>query len=83
MNAPRMRISLLSKDCVRFGLMKGCTCVVEKIVLADGEALPDKMVAGEPHQLNYMPVSLLLRAEDAQWTLPSTELPEDIPAEVL
>ena len=41
-----MRISLLSKDCVRFGLMKGCTCVVEKIVLADGDIFP----AGSLHK---------------------------------
>ena len=74
-----MRLTLLSKDCVRFGLMKGCTCVVQQVVLADGESLPEKTVAGHVHQLTYMPVGLLLKAEDAQWTLPSSELPEDLP----
>ena len=59
-----MRLTLLSKDCVRFGLTKGCTCCVEKIILSDAECLPETLVAGEPHQLTYMPISLLLRAED-------------------
>jgi hypothetical protein len=36
-------------------------------------------VAGHPQQLNFMPVSLLLQAEEAEWTLPKTELPANLP----
>ena len=37
-----MRLTLLSNDCVRFSLVKGCTCVVQQIVLAEGESVPEK-----------------------------------------
>ena len=73
-----MRVTLQSKDCVRFGLVKGCTCTVEKIVLAGREPRPENVVAGHVHYLRYMLVSLLLRAEGEQWTLPATELPKDL-----
>ena len=77
-----MRLLLSSKDCVRFGLVKGCTCVLRDIVFSDLEQLPYTMVAGEAHQLQYMPVSLVLQAEDAHWTLPKSELPSGLPASV-
>jgi hypothetical protein len=54
---------------------------VEKIVLAGKELRPENVVAGHVHYLRYMPVSLLLRAEGEQWTLPATELPKDLPEE--
>ena len=70
-----MRLSLHSKECVRFGLMNGCECILEKIIFNDEEPLPDDLVAGEPWTLTYMPVSLLLRALDVPWALTSTSLP--------
>ena len=67
---------LYSKDCARLGLMKGCECIVEQIVFADEEeSLPDVVVAGVPIWLSHMSVSLLLRAVDALWMLPRTQLP--------
>ena len=48
---PGMRLVLGSKDCVRFGLVKGCVCMLEDIVFADDEMLPTPMVAGDPHSL--------------------------------
>ena len=59
--------------------MKGCPCVVESIILADYEVVPDRWLAGAPHPLKYMPVSLLLRAEGANWILPQGELPASLP----
>ena len=35
-----MRLILSSKDCVRFGRVKGCTCILRHIVFADHENLP-------------------------------------------
>ena len=43
-----MRLLLYSKDCVRFGLMNGCECVLEHIVFAEEEDLPAPVVAGQP-----------------------------------
>jgi len=74
-----MRLLLSSKDCVRLGIVKGCVAVLRDIVLSDEEVVPFGLVAGEPHQLQYMPVSLLLQAEEVDWTLPPTELPADLP----
>ena len=77
-----MRLLLSSKDCVRIGIMKGCPCVVESIVLAPDEIVPFRLVAGAPHPLVYMPVSLLLRAEKADWILPRGDLPASLPKHV-
>ena len=44
-----MRLQLLSKDCVRFGLMKGRECVLEHIVFSDKKTLPMEVIAGEIH----------------------------------
>ena len=52
------------------------------IVFADDERRPSGVVAGEPQLLEYMPVSLLLQAEGVDWTLPSSELPNDVPRNV-
>ena len=38
------------------------------------------MRAGEPVVLEHLPLQLLLRAVDAQWTLPASQLP-DLPAD--
>ena len=67
-----MRVLLYSKDCIRLGLMNGCECVVEHIVFADEEHIPDDgdLVAGRAHRLQYMPTALLLRSVDAPWQLP-------------
>ena len=77
-----MRLILSSKDCVRLGVMKGCPVILENIVFADEEVLPSIAVAGRPYQLRYMPISLVLRAEGAVWTLPATELPLRLPKNV-
>jgi hypothetical protein len=74
-----MRLSLLSKDCVRFGLMNGCECILEKIVFSDLEDLPENLLAGDAFPLRYLPVSLLLRAVDASWALVDRSLP-NLPA---
>jgi hypothetical protein len=71
-----MRLSLNSKDCVRFGLMNGCECILEQIIFSDLEDMPDDRLAGDPYQLRYMPISLLLRAVDACWSLEGHSLPE-------
>ena len=76
-----MRLSLNSKDCVRFGLMNGCECILEKIVFSDLEDLPDNILAGDAYQLRFMPVSLILRAIDAPWSLVGQQLPK-LPASV-
>jgi ubiquitin C-terminal hydrolase len=72
-----MRVLLYSKDCIRLGLMNGCECVVEHIVFADEECVPDdgELVAGRAHRLQYMPTALLLRSVDAPWQLPIGDLP--------
>lgn len=59
--------------------MKGCQCVIQSIVLADDEEVPYRLLAGQPHSLVYMPVSLRLRAEGAKWILPRSELPASLP----
>ena len=74
-----MRVLLASKDCVRIDIVKDCPCVVESIVLADDEILPFRLVVGQPHSLQYMPVSLLLRAERAKWILPRGDIPASLP----
>ena len=63
-----MRLTLLSKDCVRLGLMKGCTCTLQHIVFAEAEILEQHQVAGHAYHIKYMPTSLLLKAEDCHWT---------------
>ena len=70
-----MHLLLYSKECVRLQLMNGCLCQLEDIVFADEEVLPAVVYAGEPIALEYMPVQLLLRAIDAKWTLPPSQLP--------
>ena len=75
-----MRLLLSSKDCVRLGIVKGCPCILEAIVFADDENLPYEHVAGQPHHLRYMPVTLLLRAEGAAWSLARDDLPKNLPA---
>ena len=72
-----MRLLLSSKDSVRFGIMKGCPAILRSIVFADNELLPSIHVAGQPHHLQYMPVSLVLQVEGALWVLPRTELPNE------
>ena len=77
-----MRLLLSSKDCVRFGIMKGCPCVLRDIVFSDDEVLPNDILSGQPHSLTYMPVSLVLQAEGAEWTLPTSELPSALPEDI-
>ena len=74
-----LRLILNSKDCVRFGVMKGCPCVLRHIVFADDEVLPVAPVGGQPYSLVYMPTTLLLQVEGADWELPPTELPATLP----
>eukprot|EP00973_Karenia_brevis_P095646 12428332-Karenia_brevis.AAC.1 len=62
--------------------MKGCPVILRDIVFADNEVLAYEQVAGHAHNLQYMPVSLILQAEGVAWTLPAEELPEDIPVGV-
>jgi len=77
-----MRLLLSSKDCVRFGIVKGCICTLKHIVFADEETLPFELLAGHAHELKYMPVSLILQADDVQWTLPESELPACLPPDL-
>ena len=77
-----MRLLLNSKDCVRFGVMKGCPCILRDIVFADDELLPMHGVVGHAHKRTYMPVCLLLQVEGAAWTLPASELPRHLPANI-
>ena len=44
--------------------------------------LPFDLVAGHPHALQYMPVSLLLHAVGSHWTLPAAELPDSLPPDL-
>ena len=74
-----MRLLLSSKDCVRFGIVNGCPCTLRDIVFADDEILPSSLVPGHAHPLTFMPVSLILQADGAEWTLPRTELPAQLP----
>ena len=67
-----MKLLLSSKDCVRFGIMKGCPCRLRDIVFSDYEVLPSRFLAGRAHSLRFMPISLLLQAADvdtaeAEW----------------
>ena len=71
-----MRLVLNAKDCVRFGLMKGAECILEHIVFADQEILPEEVVAGEPIYLKYMPASLIVRLVNAPWKLEGSVLPK-------
>ena len=77
-----VKLLLSSKDCVRFGIVKGCVVTLRDIVFADEEILPDDLPAGQPHALKYMPLSLLLQAEEAVWQLRSTELPKGLPRNI-
>ena len=74
-----VRLMLSSEDCVRFGLVKGCVCTIRAIIHASLGNLDVDVVLGEPHSLQYMPASLLLQAESADWTLPRDELPVNPP----
>ena len=77
-----MRVLLNSKDCVNLGLVKGCTCTIESIILADDETVPAGIVAGRPHHLRFMPTSLLLRADNVDWQLYHADLPLTLPRHV-
>ena len=77
-----MRLVLSSKDCVKFGIMKGCPCILRHIVFSEDELLPSNLVAGQVHQLTYMPVSLVLQVEGAEWRLPSSDLPVGLPSNI-
>eukprot|EP00973_Karenia_brevis_P081366 11278344-Karenia_brevis.AAC.1 len=59
--------------------MKGCPCILRDSVLADDEVLPSQAVAGHAYELKFMPVSLIMQAEEVEWTLPKTELPAGLP----
>ena len=74
-----MRVILASKDCARIGIMKGWPCVIGDIILPGDEILPDRAMCGDMHTLKYLPVSLLLYAEGAQWVLPRSDLPSHLP----
>ena len=69
------RLLLYVKLCVRLGLVHGCECLLEDIIFADEEELPDWWYAGTPIVLKFLPVRLLLRAVGASWTLPDSQLP--------
>ena len=77
-----MKLLLSSKDCVKLGIVKGCPCTLEDIILADEEVLPHPHVAGHSHQLRYMPVSLILRVDDPTWALANEDLPETLPKDI-
>ena len=64
-----MYLLLFSKKCARLGLMNGCASILEDILTHDREVLPSRSEVGEVIPLQFMPTALLLRAEDAKWTL--------------
>ena len=74
-----MRYLICSKLCVRLSLVNGCVCILEYILFAEEEDLPAFVHAGSPVLLQYMPTRLLLRAVDAKWTLPASQLPKGLP----
>ena len=77
-----MRLLLQSKDCVLFGLMKGCEVVLEHTVFADEESLPEEVVADELVHRQYMPATLVLRDVGKPWVLTgkaSLDLPPLVP----
>ena len=62
--------------------MKGCEVVLEHIVFADEESLPEEVVAGEPVHLQYMPATIVLRDVGKPWMLTgkaSLDLPPSVP----
>ena len=71
----KMEVRLFDKERARFGLMRGCLCVVEHIILADDEPPHTDQLSGEPIQLKFMPVAFLLRAVDTHWSLRHDDLP--------
>ena len=73
-----MRLILGSKECANLGVMKGCPCELLDVVLHPLEQLAFSN-PGEPHMLQYMPTSLLLRAEEAEWKLHRDDLPRGMP----
>ena len=70
-----MRLLLAIKLCARLSLLHGCECVLEDILFAEEEEVPDSAGVGIPIVLQYLPPHLLLRAVDAQWILPESQLP--------
>ena len=77
-----MKLLLFSKKCVRLGLMNGCAFELVDIIFSRLERLPVDVRTGDDVLCEYMPVALLLRAESAQWVLPSDQLPHDLPYEM-
>ena len=71
-----MRLTMHSKECVRYGLMKGCVCTLRHIVFSDHEELPESSAMV---YLKYLPVCLWLQADDVEWRLPEKCLPSDLP----
>ena len=63
-----------SEMCIRDS-MNGCVCVLEDIIFHDREILPNRCEVGDVIPLQYMPVALLLRAQDVKWQLPTEQLP--------
>ena len=70
-----MRLLLFSKKCARLSLMNGSPYLLEDIIFAPQEPLPDQYDVVEIIVLRFMPVALLLRAEGAKWILPKSQLP--------
>ena len=75
-----MRLLLCAKSCPRLSLMHGCECILEDLIFAAEENLPLGFQVGVPYTLKFMPSHLLLRAVDAEWTLPASQLPK-LPAD--
>ena len=70
-----IHVLVFGKLCVRLGLMNGCECVVERLILANEEPDFQDFLAGMPTMLEYMPAGIALRAMGADWTLPTYMLP--------
>ena len=54
-----MHVLLFGKACVRLGLMNGCECRLERIILADDEREFDETSVGVPTCLEYLPAGLV------------------------
>ena len=61
--------------------MKGCVCTVVHIVFSQHETFPKPFTDDDAIHLRYMPVSLWLRADDAEWTLDRSLFPDDMPVD--
>ena len=59
-----MAVVLGEKVCEELGVVRGCVCIVDEIILDPREPPYDEDEKLEPHVLRRVPVGLVLRAKD-------------------